>query len=102
MQDEIQKAVAEELGIEGLTSEEQQELIAQMSGIMLKAATIALLDNLPEAKRAEFVAIAEKQDEAALKRFLETELPNSEEVVRSAVADEIRRFKEYQKSFIPA
>ncbi|MEJ0053135.1 MAG: DUF5663 domain-containing protein [bacterium] len=101
MQDEIQRAVAEELGIEGLSSAEQQELIAQMTGIMLKAATLALLEKLREDKRDEFVIIAESKDEEALRTFLEKELPGSEEIVRAAVSEEIRRFKEYQ-SGIPA
>jgi len=98
MQDEIQKAVAEQLGIDGLGSDEQKEIIAQMTGVMLKAASIALLENLPEGKRDEFIAITDKQDEAGLKAFLAKELPDSENIVRAAIEGEVKRFNEYQQS----
>jgi hypothetical protein len=102
MQDEIQQAVAKELGIEGLTSEEQQDLIAQMTGILLKAASIAILEKLPESKRDEFVAIAGQENETAIRTFLEKELPESEAIVRTAVAEEIRRFKDSQTTVTTA
>jgi len=102
MQDELQQAVAEELGIEGLTPTEQQELIAQVTGVMLKAASIAILEKLPEAAREQFITIADTKDEVALKTFLEKELPDSEAVVRAAVAEEVRRFKEFQNTLTTA
>lgn len=94
MDEEIQKSVAKELGIEGLTLEEQRELIVQMTGVMLKAANLAILEKLPDGKREEFVAIADTRDETALREFLMRELPDSEAIVRAAVAEEVRRFRE--------
>jgi hypothetical protein len=94
MQDDVRSAVAEQLGITMLPPEDQEALIAQMSGVLLQAASLAVLAALPEGKRAGFMALAETGDEAALKEYLAQELPGSENIVRAAVAEEVRRFRE--------
>jgi len=96
MQDEITKMIAADLGIAELSVEEQQKLIAQFGEVALKAATVAVLEKLPEAKRAEFAKLAEASDPAALKTFLDVEVPGHEDVAKQAVAEEVRKFKEFQ------
>lgn len=101
MQDEIQKTIAEELGIAGLGSDEQRQVISDLGGIALKAATIALLEKLSPEKRTEFAKLADAGDQAAVAAFLSREVPAHAEIARQAVAEEVKRFKEYQASVGP-
>jgi len=98
MQDELTAAIAADLGIGSLSLNEQQELIAQFGEVALKAATLSVIDKLSEGNRLEFAKLAEAGDAMALKIFLDREVPNHEEITKAAVADEIKRFKEFQNN----
>lgn len=97
MQDEMTKLIATDLGIAELPMEEQQALIAQFGEIALKAASLAVFGKLRDDKREEFAKLAEAGDAAALKVFLDREVPGHEEIAKAAVAEEVKRFKEFQK-----
>lgn len=97
MQDELTTLIAADLGIKDLPLGEQQSLIAQFGEIALKAATLAVVGKLAEDKREAFAKLAEAGDAAALKAFLDTEVPGHEEIAKAAVAEEVRRFKDFQK-----
>ncbi|MEK7101755.1 MAG: DUF5663 domain-containing protein [Patescibacteria group bacterium] len=97
MQDELTKLISADLGIEELPLGEQQSLIAQFGEIALKAATLAVVEKLAEDKREEFAKLAEAGDAAALKTFLDTEVPGHEDIAKAAVAEEVKRFKDFQK-----
>ncbi|MBI3572407.1 hypothetical protein HY091_02665 [Candidatus Kaiserbacteria bacterium] len=96
MPDEMTKAVAEDLGISDLSSEQQQQLIEQFGALTLKAVTVSVLEKMPENKREEFAALSERGDAGALKAFLDAAVPGHEQVARAAVAEEVKRFKEFQ------
>jgi hypothetical protein len=96
MQDELTAAIAADLGISELPLTEQQSLIAQFGEVALKAATLSILEKLSEEKRSEFAKIAETGDAEALKTFLDREVPEHEELAKTAVADEVKRFREFQ------
>lgn len=96
MQDELTRAIAADLGIKDLPLAEQQQLISQFGEVALKAATMAVIEKLSEDKRNEFATIAETGDPIALKTFLDREVPEHEELAKAAVADEIKRFKDFQ------
>lgn len=96
MNDEITAAIAADLGISDVPKEEQEKIIAQFGEVALKAATFAILEKMSEAKRAEFATVAQGGDAAALQAFLNAEVPNHEEVAKQAVADEVKRFKEFK------
>ena len=98
MQDELTTAIATDLGINGLSADQQKELIAQFGEVALKAATMSVVEKLSEEKRSEFAKLAEAGDAIALKTFLDREVPNHEEIAKAAVAEEIKRFKEFQSS----
>lgn len=97
MQDELTALIAADLGIKELPVTEQQTLIAQFGEIALKAATLAVVGKLAENKREEFAKLAEAGNPAALKAFLDREVPEHEAIAKAAVADEVKRFKEFQK-----
>jgi len=97
MQDELTVAIAADLGIKDLPTEEQQALIGQFGEVALKAATLSVLRKLAEDKRDEFAKLAEAGDAAALKTFLDREVPEHEDIAKAAVAEEVKRFKDFQK-----
>ena len=97
MQDELTALISADLGIKDLPAEEQKALIAQFGEIALKAATLAMLAKLVDGKRGEFAKLAEAGDPAALKAFLDREVPGHEALAKAAVAEEVKRFKEFQK-----
>ncbi|MCR4333657.1 MAG: DUF5663 domain-containing protein [Patescibacteria group bacterium] len=96
MQDELTALIAADLGIKNLPIEEQRALVAQFGEIALKAASLAVFEKLAEDKRGEFTTLAEAGDGAALKAFLDREVPGHEEVAKVAVAEEVKRFKAFQ------
>ena len=97
MQDELTKAIAIDLGISDLSIPQQQELIAQFGEVALKAATLAVIGKLAEDKRDEFTKLAEAGDPVALKVFLDREVPGHEDMAKVAVAEEVKKFKDFQK-----
>lgn len=97
MQDELTKRIAADLGIAALPLEEQRTLIGQFGEIALKAASLAVFGKLAEGKREEFAKLAEAGDAVALKTFLDAEVPGHEELAKSAVAEEVKKFKDFRK-----
>ena len=97
MQDELTKAIAIDLGISDLSIPQQQELIAQFGEVALKAATLAVIGKLAEDKRDEFTKLAEAGDPLTLKMFLDREVPEHESMAKAAVAEEVKKFKAFQK-----
>ncbi|MFZ2500473.1 MAG: DUF5663 domain-containing protein [Minisyncoccia bacterium] len=97
MQDELTAAIAADLGISAMTKEEQHALIAQFGEIALKAATLAVVGKLSDGKREEFATLAEAGDASAIKAFLDREVPDHEALTKATVAEEVRRFKDFQK-----
>lgn len=96
MQDELTTLIANDLGIASLPPEEQKSIIGQFGEVALKAATVAILGKLAEGKRDEFARLAEAGDAAALKAFLDREAPGHDDIAKAAVAEEVRRFKDFQ------
>jgi hypothetical protein len=96
MQDDLQKMIAQDLGIADLAVEEQNQLITEFGEIALKAATIAVLEKLAPEKRDEFAKIAEGDDAAAMQAFLNANVPDHEQIAKAAVEEEVRQFKEFQ------
>ncbi len=96
MHDELATLIARDLGIENLSAEEQKSLISQFGEIALKAATLAVMGRLNPEKQQEFMRLAEGGDPQALQDFLNREVPGHEDVAKAAVAEEVKRFKEFQ------
>ena len=96
MQDELTAAIVKDLGLTELPPGEQQELVAQFGEVALKAATFAVLEKLAPEKRDEFARLAGAGDASALKVFLDREVPEHEKTVKVAIAEEIKRFKNFQ------
>lgn len=96
MQDELTARIANDLGIQDLPLEEQKVLIGQFGEVALKAATMSILDKLTDATRDEFMKLSEAGDAATLKAFLDREVPAHDTIAKQAVAEEVKRFKDFQ------
>lgn len=96
MPDELTALIAADLGISELPVAEQKTIISQFGEIALRAATLAVLGKLADDKREEFAKLAEAGDAKALQEFLDREVPGHEEMVKAAVAEEVKRFKDFQ------
>lgn len=86
---------ASELGIENFSPADQEEIISSFGAVALQAATVAILSALPEAKREEFAELSEQNDQGGIQAFLAREVPDYEARVGAAVAEEVRRFREF-------
>lgn len=96
MPDELTALIAADLGIKDLPLEEQKTLIAQFGEVAFKAATLAVVEKVPENKRDEFTKLAEAGDAVALRAFLDREVPTHESISKAAVAEEVKKFKAFQ------
>ncbi len=96
MQDEMMKQIATDLGIATLSPEEQEGLITKFGEIALKAATVSIMSKLSEANRTQFMKLADSGNAEAVKAFLDKEVPDHEALAGAAVAEEVRRFKEFE------
>lgn len=95
MQDDLTLQIAKDLGISDLPVEQQQTLISQFGEVALKAATLSVVEKLSEEKRSEFAKLAEAGDQTGLKALLDAEVPGHAEVAKSAVAEEVQKFKAF-------
>lgn len=96
MQDELTALISANLGIQDLPPEEQQTLIGQFGEVALKAATLSVVAKLTDDKKEEFANLALAGDAAAIKAFLDREVPGHEEITQAAVAEEVKRFRDFQ------
>ncbi len=97
LHDKVLEDAVAELGITHLPLEEQREILGSFGALALQAATVAVLDAIPAEKRDTFMSLSEG-DTGALTDFLSAEVPDYEKIASAAVAEEVRRFKEFQKT----
>lgn len=96
METELSAQIAKDLGIANLPVEEQKALIAQFGEVALKAATLAVVAKMTDVARDAFVKLAQGGDAAAVQTFLDKEVPGHEALAKAAVAEEVKRFKNFQ------
>ncbi len=94
MPEDVRTTLMQALGIAELPAEEQERLMAGFAEVALKAATMAVLEKLPQDKREEFARLAEAGEPVALATFLNKEVPGHEALAGQAVAHEAGLFKE--------
>jgi|GEM_PF-853912 len=85
--------LAEQLGIESLTGEEQVDIISKLGEVALKNATITLLEKLPEDTHAEFDALSKTSDPVTMQAFLKKYITDYDFVVKSETEKVIEDFK---------
>lgn len=94
MDTELKALLVKDLGLTNLTEEAQDQILARLGEITLKAVTFAIFEKLPEAKRAEFDEVAAAEDPAKIQAFLTENIPNLKELMDAELKKTISRFKE--------
>jgi hypothetical protein len=83
------------LGLAGLTTEEQQTLLASLSDIVFQGVFAEAIPRIPEDKLAEFTKLTGgKGNEVEVFEFLETNVPEFNEIIESEIQnlqDSLRR-----------
>lgn len=96
-QDEMQKTILAELGIESWPQEKQKEVLATLGGPLFESVMVAIFEKIPQEKRPELQAAMESADARRVTAIINEHIPNSaqiiEETVQNAVA-QIKKFKE--------
>jgi hypothetical protein len=93
----IRKAIVEELMLDGMSPDEQEEIIDDFGRVALEASLLAVVETLSPEKRAEFSRLLEK-DPDGLREFIARDVPDYEKIAKKAVAEEVARFREFQKN----
>lgn len=90
----IQKQLAEEMGISDLSDDQQKELMAKMTEVVLKRIMLETLEKLSEADKGAYLKMVEEgADTNAIQKFLEEKIPTYNTMVEKIVAE----FKEEMK-----
>lgn len=100
MDTELKALLVKDLGLTNLTEEVQDQILARLGEITLKAVTLAIFEKLPEAKRAEFDEIALAEDPAKIQAFLTENIPNLKELMDAELKKTIAKFKEADDKII--
>ena len=89
----LKDIIIEQLGIGSLPQEEQDEIVAGISGNVLQAITIAVLERVPQDARPTFDDLKLRGDKVALQKFLQKYVDDLEELVHEETKKSIAEFK---------
>lgn len=90
--DTIKQRLISELKLEEYSQDTQQQVIDGMTTVIMQRALVEFTAVLPEEKHEELVTLSTAEETEALRTFLTQNIPNFEDIVRDAAADEIRIF----------
>lgn len=90
--------LVKELGIDQLPKEKQEESLLQIGEVLQQRVLLRIVEEFPEDKKDELLKMleAEKGDAEQVSSFIETNLPNAEELI----ADEIGGYKRESVEFM--
>jgi hypothetical protein len=96
----LQKNIIRELGLEELPEKEQEEMLLSMGRIIFQSILIRTMEELDEKSKDEFEKILSEKpnDEETILGFLQSKLPNLNEIVN----DEVSKFKQESIDFMKA
>ena len=96
-QDFLQADLIKELGLEDLSQEKKDELILRIGELIQQNIVLRVLDELSEKDKEEFDKVLADENSEKTFAFLQSKLPNLEEMVKEEIAkfkkDAITRFQ---------
>ncbi len=94
----LQENIIKDLGLENLPQKEQEEALLNVGRIIFQSILIRVMEELDEAGKNEFEKILTEKpnDEEAVLNFLQSKLPNLNEIVN----DEVLKFKQESVDFM--
>lgn len=94
MDTELKALLVKDLGLTALPEETQDQILARLGEITLRAVVLTIFEKLPEEKRALFDEIATTEDPARIQAFLAENIPNLKELMDEELKKTVARFKE--------
>ena len=96
----LQKNIIKDLGLDTLPEKEQEEALLIIGKIIFQSVLIRTMEELDEKSKNEFEKILSEKpnDEEAILGFLQSKLPNLDEIVN----DEVSKFKQESVDFMKA
>lgn len=89
-QDILQKDLIAELGLEALPQDKKEKLILRIGQLVHQNVILRILGELSETDKDEFEKVLAENDEEKTLAFLQSKIPNLEEMVK----EEIIKFKQ--------
>ena len=83
--DELKKKIVGELNIGHLADVEQEEIVTKLSEVLLKDATLAVMQQIPESEHDKIDAMVGAGDDTGMQDLVRKYVPNVEQVVAEAV-----------------
>lgn len=98
MQDVIRKNIIEDLGLDKLPQKDQEEMLLMIGRLIFQGVIIRVMSLLSEKDKDDFdKLLSEKiEDEEAVLKFLESRVPNLNEIIN----DEVASFKQESGEFM--
>lgn len=98
MQDIIKKNIIEDLGLDKLPQKDQEEMLLMIGRLIFQGVIIRVMSLLSEKDKDDFdKLLSEKiEDEEAVLKFLESRVPNLNEIIN----DEVASFKQESGEFM--
>lgn len=93
---QIQKTLIEELGLNGLPQDKQEELVIKMTEVLLKRIFLETMEKLDDSGKEEYQKIAEGGNATPeqMEEFLKSKISNYDQLVQKVVDE----FKEEMKA----
>lgn len=92
--DDINDALIKDLGLEGIPKDVQDEVIARVGENILGKITVTIVEKISPAARQEFDSISEAGDSERMKMFLNAQIPDFDNFVKSEVHKSVLEFKQ--------
>lgn len=95
-QNQIQKTLMEELGLNGLSQDKQEELVIKMTEVLLKRIFLETMEKLDDSGKNEYQKLVESGNAVPeqMEEFLKSKIQNYDALVQKIVDD----FKEEMKN----
>lgn len=90
---ELRNKIITELNIGHLSAEEQEEVIAAVSDMLVKKVTLEVMRLIPDGAQKELDELADKGDIEELQKIVAVYVPNIQEVVTRAAQEGLAEHK---------
>ncbi|PIT91121.1 hypothetical protein COU17_02055 [Candidatus Kaiserbacteria bacterium CG10_big_fil_rev_8_21_14_0_10_49_17] len=93
-QEELSRAIVEELGIGELSKEEQEEILTLFGENLVKKLTTEILTIVPKEKHDEYMRLTEEGKIVEVHELLKPHIPNFDAFIETEVSKELALTKE--------
>ncbi len=91
--EEVKKMVVDALNIGHLPSTEQDSIIGELAGTLMERATLALLQELPEADFDRIDALADSGKDIEMVEAIRKVVPNAQQIMEDAIRTGVEEYK---------